>query len=234
MGIGDIQEAWSRLTADSSDKHMLNEEQIRSMLGKRSRNLMERIDFNIRIGFVILLVGIITIFSYDLTHSTVGYIAGKANAGIPPWLIVLDFVINLFILGIFITFFVRYFKIRRLCRDNCDLRHALMKVIGILTAYQRLFTITLVIIMLSSATGFMAGYVTSIQNNQTSEGFLVPVIVIGILLIALITWILFLLFRWIFRRIYGNYLIQLRETLAELDSPTPTLPSGEGVEKTTI
>jgi hypothetical protein len=217
MGIGDLQEAWSRFTADSSDKHLLNEEEIRNLLGKRSRNLMERIDFNIRIGFIILLAVITVIFYYDFTHATSNYITGPYHTEIPGWLVVIDFFTNIFILGILVTFFIHYFKIRRLCKISCDLRHALMKVIGILTLYKRLFTAALVIIMLSSATGFMAGYVTSIHNNQTSEGFLVPVIVIGILLIALITWILFLFFRWIFRRIYGNYLMQLKSTLAELD-----------------
>jgi hypothetical protein len=217
MGIGDIQEAWSRLSADSSGKRMLNEEQIRNMLGKRSRNLMERIDLNIRIGFFVLLVIIIAIFSYDIVHSSGKFISGQNNIEIPGWLLILDLITNILILGIFVTFFIHYFKTRRLCRNNCDLRHALLKVIGILTLYQRLFTVTLVIIMLSSATGFVAGYYTSIHNNQTSEGFLIPVIAIGVLLIALLTWLLFLLFRWIFRRIYGNYLSQLRETLAELD-----------------
>jgi fructose-specific phosphotransferase system IIC component len=71
--------------------------------------------------------------------------------------------------------------------------------------------------MLSSTTGFLAGYYTSVQANQTSEGFLIPVILFGVLLIALLTWFIFLLLRWIFRKVYGNYLAQLRDTMAELD-----------------
>ncbi len=205
------------MAADSSDKLMLNEEQIRVLLGKRSRNLMERIDFNIRIGFVILLGVIIAILSYDIYHWAGWPFSGISDTGIPGWLLLLDFTINLLIVAIFVTFFIHYFKTRRLCRGNCDLRHSLLKVIGILTLYRRLFTVTLVIIMLSSATGFIAGYYTSIHHNQTSEGFLIPVIFIGVLLIALITWLLFLLFRWLFRKVYGNYLSQLNDTLAELD-----------------
>jgi hypothetical protein len=92
-----------------------------------------------------------------------------------------------------------------------------MKVIGILTLYQRLFTVALIIIMLSSGTGFLVGYFTSIQSQQIPEGFMIPVILFGVFLIVLLTLMLFLLLRWIFRRIYGNYLAQLRETLAELD-----------------
>jgi hypothetical protein len=217
MGVEDIREVWGRITAGSSDQQTLDEEQIRTLLGKRSRTLMERIDFNIRVGFFILLGVVSFIVLYDVVNLTGWLPAGKNPTSIPNWLIILDFVINFLIVTIFVTFFIHYFKIRSLCRDNCDIRHSLLKVIGILTIYQRLFFVTLVIIMLSSTTGFVAGYFTSIRSNQTSEGFLVPVILFGVLLIVMFTWLLFLLLRWIFRRVYGNYLAQLRETLAELD-----------------
>lgn len=219
MGVEDIREVWGRITAGSSDQRALNEEQIRSLLGKRTKNLMERIDFNIRVGFFILLGVVLFIVLYDMANFTGWFPTGLNQTNIPDWLIFLDFVINFFIVAIFVTFFIHYFKTRSLCRNNCDIRHSLLKVIGILTIYQRMFVVTLVIIMLSSTTGFLAGYYTSIQENQTSEGFLLPVILFGVLLIGLLTYIIFLLLRWIFRRVYGNYLAQLRETLAELDIP---------------
>jgi hypothetical protein len=216
-GVEDIREIWGRITAGSSGEQTLGEEQIRILLGKRSKNLMERIDFNIRIGFFILLGIVLFIVLYDILNLAGLLPAGKDQLNIPVWLIVLDFAINILIIGIFVTFFIHYFRIRRLCGKDCSIRHSLLKVIGILTMYQRLFGITLVIIMLSSVTGFVAGYYTSISIHQTSEGFLLPVIFFGVLLIVIITYLIFRLLRWIFRRIYGNYLDQLRETLRELD-----------------
>jgi hypothetical protein len=217
MGVEDIREVWGRITAGSSDQQTLDEEQIRNLLGKRSRNLMERIDFNIRVGFFILLGVVSFIVLYDISNLT-GWLPTVQNlTNTPVWLIILDFVINFLIVAIFITFFIHYFRIRSSCRNNCDIKRSILKVIGILTMYRRLFVITLVIIMLSSTTAFLAGYYTSIQANQTSEGFLFPVILFGVLLISLLTWFIFLLLRWIFRKVYGNYLSQLRETLAELD-----------------
>jgi hypothetical protein len=217
MGVEDIREVWGRITAGSSEQQPLDEEQIRTLLGKHSKNLMERIDFNIRVGFFILLGVVSFTVLYDVCNLTGWLPTGQNQTNIPDWLIILDFVINFLIIAIFITFFIHYFKTRNLCRNNCDIRHSLLKVIGILTMYQRLFVITLVIIMLSSTTGFLAGYYTSVQANQTSEGFLIPVILFGVLLIALLTYIIFLLLRWIFRKVYGNYLAQLRDTMAELD-----------------
>jgi hypothetical protein len=217
MGVEDIREIWGRLTAGSSDQQGLDEEQIRMLLAKRSKNLMERIDFNIRIGFFILLGIIMFIVMYDFFNYKGLFPAVLNKTDIPAWLIFLDIATNLLIVTIFVSFFIRYFRVRKLCTGDCDIRHSLMKVIGILTLYQRLFTVALIIIMLSSGTGFLVGYFTSIQSQQIPEGFMIPVILFGVFLIVLLTLMLFLLLRWIFRRIYGNYLAQLRETLAELD-----------------
>jgi hypothetical protein len=217
MGVEDIREIWDRLTAGSSDQQGLDEEQIRVLLAKRSKNLMERIDLNIRVGFFILLGIIVFIIMYDFFNYKGLFPAALNKTDIPVWLIFLDIATNLLIVTIFFSFFIRYFRVRKLCAGNCDIRHSLMKVIGILTLYQRLFTVALIIIMLSSGTGFLAGYFTSVQRQQIPEGFMIPVILFGVFLIVLLTFMLFLLLRWIFRKIYGNYLAQLRETLAELD-----------------
>lgn len=217
MGVEDIREIWGRITAGSSEQQGLDEEQIRMLLANRSRNLMERIDFNIRLGFFVLLGIIVFIVIYDFLNYQGWFPAALHQTDIPAWLIFLDFTSNLLIVAIFASFFIRYFKTRRLCTGNCDIRHSLMKVIGILTLYRRLFVVALIIIMLSSGTGFLAGYFTSVQRQEISQGMMIPVILFGILLILLITLLLFLLLRWVFRKIYGNYLNQLRETLAELD-----------------
>jgi hypothetical protein len=217
MGSEDLKEIWGRITADSSGQQLLDENQIRTLLKKRSGSLMEKIDFNIRVGFIILLAIVLFIVLYDM-FSLAGWVpGGMIHTSIPGWLLILDFISNFLIILIFITFFLHYSRVRSLCKNNCDIRHALLKVIGILTIYQRLFVVSLFIIMISSVTGFTAGYFTSIRENQTSEGFLFPVILFGVLLIALLTWLIFQLLRWIFRKVYGNYLDQLRNTLAELD-----------------
>jgi hypothetical protein len=217
MGAEDLREIWSRITADSSGQPLLDENQIKAMLKKRSGSLMEKIDFNVRLGFVILLAIVLFIVVYDLLSFTGHIPGGNTRANVPGWLLFVDVISNFLIVAIFITFFLHYFRVRRLCRDHCDIRHALMKVIGILTVYQRLFVVLLFIFMISSITGFTAGYFASVRENQTTEGFLIPVILFGVLVIALLTWLIFLLLRWIFRKVYGNYLDQLRDTLAELD-----------------
>jgi hypothetical protein len=220
MEIKELQEAWKQLSVDSSAKQMLDEGQIRVMLGKRTRSLMDRIDTNIRIGFAIILLFIVAILIYDFRNNSAFMDNAGQNAGIPGWLIVLDSIVDLLIVSVFVTFIIHYYKTRRQCRNTCDIRHTLMKIIGVLSLYQRLFSMALGIILLASATGFVFGFYTSIHNNHTAEGFLFPVLIFGLLFLIMLTYLVFLLFRWMFRRIYGNYLAQLKETLKELDELT--------------
>ena len=195
---------------------MLSEEQMKEMLGKRTKSLLERIETNIRTGFVVILLLIAAILTVDYRTAAM---PGKLAAGedLPGWLFYLDLGVNLLIIALFITFLIHYWRIRQQCRGICDLRQTLTKSIGVLTFYQRLFSLALGIILLVSATGFIAGYFTSIHSHNTSEGFLFPVLVIGILLLALLSGAIFFMLRWAFRRVYGNYLRQLRNTLSELN-----------------
>jgi hypothetical protein len=220
MEIKELQEAWKQLSVDSSAKQMLDEGQIRAMLGKRTRSLMDRIDTNIRIGFAIILLFIVAILIYDFRNNSAFMDNAGQNAGIPGWLIILDSIVDLLIVSVFVTFIIHYYKTRRQCRNTCDIRHTLMKIIVVLSLYQGLFSLALGIILLASATGFVFGFYTSIHYNHTAEGFLFPVLIFGLLFLIMLTYLVFLLFRWMFRRIYGNYLAQLKETLKELDELT--------------
>jgi hypothetical protein len=217
MELNDFKEAWNRFAADSQGKSHLNEEEIRTMLSRRSKNLMERIDFNIRTGFIILLIILIPILAYDFSSVIINLNHSLNHVTTPLWLVIMDIGVNFLIISLLLIFLIHYFKVRGQCRNNCDLRHSLLKIINILTLYQRLFSLVLIIIMLESGTGFIAGFYTSVQTNHTAEGFLIPVLITGILLLFLLTFIIFLLLRWVFRRVYGNYLLKLRDTLKELD-----------------
>lgn len=216
MELKDLQKAWNKMSDDTGGRQMLTEDQMKEMLGKRTKSLIERIDTNIRTGFVLIMLLIAGILTVDyMTAAQPGGLKGGED--VPGWLFYLDLGMNLLIVLLFVIFLFHYWKIRQQCKGACDLRHTLTQTIGVLTLYQRIFTFLLVIILLVSATGFIAGYYTSIHSHHTSEGFFLPVLVFGILLLLLISGILFVLLRWVFRKVYGNYLGGLRDTLAELN-----------------
>lgn len=202
---------------ETPGRQVLNEEEIRALLRKKTMNLMERIDRNIRIGFIVLLLIIVAALFNDFHMASFFSGTVSPDNAIPTWIVVIDFTVNILIVALFITFVIHYYRTRRICTTSCTLRNALLKVISVLTLYQRLFTLALIIILLTSSTGFIAGYYTSVSQNQSAEGFLLPVLIIGLLLLAGLTTLLFLLLRWLFRKVYGNYLERLRETLRELE-----------------
>lgn len=217
MEIDELQKAWKKLSSGAAESDSLDENQIRDILKKRSKSLMERIDINIWIGFGLILLFIVATMSFDFTHRETIVKSSGTPSGIPGWLIILDALVNFSIIVLFAAFILHYFRIRRQCRNICDLRHTLLKITGVLTFYQRLFSLALAIIILTAATGFTVGFYTTVHENNTAEGFFVPVLISGFLFLVILSVVVFFFLRWVFRRIYGNYLLQLRKNLQELD-----------------
>jgi len=217
MNIKDLQKAWSQLSAEPSVKEKLTEEQIREILGRKTNTLMERIDKNIRRGLAILFAGILTLILLDFLMPTDYAGIPASEQAIPVWVTMLDRGINLLFLIFLMIFFVQYNQVRRKCGVSCDLRQSLLKVIRILTIYRRLFVLALIIFLMASASAYLAGFYRGIHTRDLGAEYLPIAILAGIMSLIVFTGILFLLLRWIFRKMYGKYLKKLNETLKELD-----------------
>jgi hypothetical protein len=195
----------------------LTDEKIKKLLSSRTTNLMERIDKNIRWGFAILFVVLISMVIWEFLISKNSEAVYGSHISIPEWVTYLDRGINLLIFILFFVFVIRYQQIRKKCQVVCNLRQALEKVIKVLTIYKRLFIFVLIIFLLSSATAYIAGFFKGIHVDSAAGVSLPVAIISGVVTLGLFTGLLFLLLRWIFRKMYGNYLSQLKETLRELD-----------------
>lgn len=217
MDIKDLQKAWNKMSAETSGKDELTEEKIMELLSNRTASLMERIDKNIRWGFAILFVILTAMVIWDFLISGKSDIVSGSQVSIPEWVTSLDRGINFLIFILFFVFVIRYQQIRKKCQVVCNLRQALEKVIKVLTIYKRLFIFVLIIFLLSSATAYIAGFFKGIHVDSAAGVSLPVAIISGVVTLGLFTGMLFLLLRWIFRKMYGNYLSQLKETLKELD-----------------
>lgn len=108
----------------------------------------------------------------------------------------------------------------------CDLKETLVKIIDTLKIYQRMFYLALAAITITMALGFITGLyqgsladfdrqgisASDIQVNQ-----LLMVIIIGLFVLGITVGGIFLFLRWGFRRLYGNYIHKLKQTLKELE-----------------
>jgi hypothetical protein len=217
MDINDLKNAWNQISADNSGHEQLTDERIKKLLSSRTTNLMERIDKNIRWGFAILFLIITLTMIWDFFLAENAGLQIDNQERIPEWVTILDRGVNILIFMLILLFVIRYHYIRRKCSDGCSLRQELIKVIKVLTAYKRLFGLVLIIFLLVSATGYIAGFYKGIHLQGQSGAYLPVAIVLGVVTLFLITSMLFLVLRWGFRKLYGNYLDQLQKMLRELD-----------------
>lgn len=208
-----------------SEPTELDEVQLRKMLGKRTKSLIERIDRNIKIGFVVLL-GLILLFSIDdFWFSPETIKEYYADMPIPNWVVFLAVFGNVLIFTTFIYFVIKYYLAKKKCDVACNLKDTLKKIIGTLELYQRLFYLALAAILLAIGSAFASGMFIGTEHNAKAQGIeitdiettqLILVFAISVIVIGAIGGGIFLFLRWGFRKLYGNYIKQLKATLKEL------------------
>jgi hypothetical protein len=214
MDLKDLKKTWSQI-ASTTEANDLSEEKIIGILQSRTTNLMEKLDKNIRIGIAVLLFLIALIIAWDFILILISN--NHDDSIIPEWITLLDRFVNVFIFILFLVFTIRYHQIRRKCTGECNLRQSLEKIIEVLTTYKRLFVLALIIFMLAVSSSYLAGFYKGIHIQDQSGAHLPAAIIAGLITLMLFAGLLFILIRWIFRRVYGTYLNQLKETLTELD-----------------
>lgn len=222
MELKDLKKTWESM----STTRVLDENQLREMLSKRTKSLIDRIDRNIKIGFIVLFL-LILLFAFDDFLVSPQMIKNMTQGvTIPDWLIFLGVFANTLIITTFIYFVIKYYRVKRSCDVACDLRETLYKIIETLSLYQRLFYLALVTFMVAIGMSFISGlyYGGKMQVENSSGGFsdintpnLILVIVLGLIILTVLVGGVFLLMRWGFRKLYGNYIKELKDTLGELE-----------------
>lgn len=219
MELENLKKAWNKIPVEKS----LDENQLKEMLGKHSRSMIDTIDRNIKIGFVILFA-IILIFAIDDFFLS-PMISGEDEIEVPQWILFIGVFSNTLIFTTFIYFAVKYYRVRKSCDMICNLKETLKKIIDTLSIYKTLFYLALVTLLFAIATGFVTGIYTGIADNAGDLGIQVTEVDSKQLIIAAVTGLaglvvlvggVFLFLRWGFRKLYGNYIQKLNQTLKEL------------------
>lgn len=219
MELNDLKNTWDKLSASRE----LDEDQLKAMLSKRSKSLIERVERNIKIGFVILFALFLIIALDEFILSPI--MMAEIKLTVPNWLIFLGVFSNTLIFTTFIYFVIQYYRVKRSCNSTCDIKDTLQKIINTLNLYQRLFYLALISLTFTMAIGFISGlYQESIIELEKQAMTFSEIIVnqllleigIGIAFIVIVVGGIFLFLRWGFRRLYGNYYYKLKHTLKEL------------------
>ena len=220
MNLTDLKNTWDKL----SPNRELNEEQLKAMLGKRTKNLIERVERNIKIGFIILFA-LFLLIAFDEFYIT-PLMMGNKNLMAPNWLLFLGIFSNTLIFTTFIFFAIKYYLVKRNCDMTCNLKDTLKKIIDTLNLYQRLFYLALISLTFTMALGFITGLYQESALELKSQGVpfseiqfdqLLLQIIVGLVFLIVAVGGIFTFLRWGFRRLYGNYLRKLKQTLKELN-----------------
>jgi hypothetical protein len=220
MELENLKKAWNKIPAEKQ----LDENQLKEMLGKHSKSMIDRIDRNIKTGFAILFV-LILIFALDDFIFSPALLQDE-NIAIPQWLLFLGVFSNTLIFTTFIYFAIKYYRIRKSCDIVCNLKETLRKIIDTLKIYQTLFYLALITLLLAIGTGFITGMFTGFANKASEQGVafsevgtgqLFVLIGVGLFILLILVSGVFFFLRWGFRKLYGNYIQKLNQTLKELE-----------------
>lgn len=216
MDIKTLQGAWNALSASDVEASVLTEEKIKGLLSRRTVTLLDRIDKNIRWSLVLVVLFIGFTYLGELFWVNVNDNLSPMMDRLPLWLIVLNHAINFLTILLFVLLAVNYRRAIRKCNESTDLRSVLERMIRILHVYRRFFVLALVVFMMAFAVGFIAGFYDGLNNGPAAiKSWYIDLIAIGILILFSV--LIYLLLRWLFRRLYGNHLRKLTATLKELD-----------------
>jgi len=223
MELRDLKKAWNRYSSSDAFRHQLGEDAIYNMLKNRTKNLIERIDRNIKVGVGILIL--LTLFFILDDFFLTPFLAGAIK--VPGWIMVIDGISLFFILVTFFYFNFSYRKIKNDYLHSNDLRIVLQSIIRILYFYRRLFYMAILLLLFVLSVSFVTGLLGGVELKADELGatisdlFSSPVIIHrviwGIVILVIFISSLFFLFRWGFRKLYGNYISKLKDTLNELD-----------------
>jgi len=222
MELKDLQSAWSKYVSAETDKHRLDETELQKMLKRRASGLIDRIDRNVKIGYAVVFV-LVLFFAADDFFLTPNLSDGLP---VPSWIYLVDALTTLLILGTFIFFSVQYNGVKKHYLQSNDMKKVLKSAIQLLSTYRRLFYVVLFTLLVVVAVTFVTGLFFGLEVAANRQGVdvgdlnrsqMITVLIGGLLLLTGAVSLLFFLFRWGFRRLYGRYIDRLKETLAELE-----------------
>jgi hypothetical protein len=222
MKLQELKSAWNQYSSTDASRHRVNETDLQNMLRKRTQDLIGHIDRNVRIGFIVFIA--LSLF-FILDDFVISPLLAEGT-DIPSWILLINGLSILIIVGSFIYFSTCYARAKKNYSYNNDLRHVLQSIIQIINTYRRLFYWGLGILLLVNCINFITGLLTGIEVaasryriaiEDLDHTQLIWKMAIGMVILIILIVLLFFFFRWGFCKLYGRYIAQLEETLKELD-----------------
>lgn len=224
MELNDLKSTWEKYSSNEESRHQFGEDDLQYMLKKRTKTLIDTLDKKFKIGVSVLII--LTIY-FIVDDYILGPLMAKSEGiALPNWIFWLDTAKSLFIITAFVSFILKYRHVRKDVNHHHDIKMLLKSMLRLLKTYKILFYLGLGILLITFTVSYITGMFAGIELSAYKQGVSIyelnrnqafQLLATGLLVIISIVIVLFFLLRWIFRRLYGRYIIQLKETLNELE-----------------
>lgn len=229
MELDDLKSAWNKISTENEKHSLRSAEELRKMLQVRTTDITEKISRNIRIGIGIILGWVSIGFAIDFLLTPFmekqldkPYLTDELMF----WSFLIESLNYLLIFSAIIIFWIRYNRMERKNTDTSMLRNKLKGLIDVLDSYRKMFYIVMGIMLVYVMVSFSSGFFMEYNYQVEHTGFdlkalsLWAWLIIGsvfLLALGLFVGLYLILFTLFFKRLYGRYLQQLKQTLLELD-----------------
>lgn len=226
MKFDELKTIWQQASQQEVESKELSSSEILSLLKKKTWGIVEKLDLNIRLGFLILFLMLGYLFVNYFIFSP--FLLKKVPLRISYYgqLEFLDLFVYIIALVCFIVFWFSYRKIDTKNITVLNLKESILHIVGALNLFRRLFYLALGLFLISSIIEFFVGLKTGLELGVSMHGlshvrmtfsFFIFAYTFGTIVLALIVFGYYAAVNWIFNRLYGQYQKKLKATLAELE-----------------
>ncbi len=137
MYLDKLKSTWNKISSENEKKLQLKEEDIQSLLEKRTLDITQKIGRNIRVGIAIILAWVFlgSIFEFVVSPMFDSYVKDEILSDkLLFWLYMLEVGGYVLVFASAILFWLRYNKIEKQNTNSVNLRSKLTMLIGIINS----------------------------------------------------------------------------------------------------
>lgn len=197
----------------------ISETELKIILKNKTKNIFSKLKRNIKIGYI--LIGVYLLLA-GLSYYWIFTEDNSVNLQYREmdWLLIFDITIDIFLISTFLNFAFKYIRLSNLESMEESLANTLQKIIELLSDYKKIFVIGFTLSLVSAFSGMIWGIVSTMAeemklNNIPEDGHTI-LMIISILFGTIVMSVFFILVWFIFKKLYGNYIKQLKIHYAEL------------------
>lgn len=219
MELEELKNLWDK--KNDSESNNLDDEDLLPLLKKKTHDIFSHLNRSILIS--IGIIGLIIAY-----YLLVNYLVPQKLYENIPYVYIFSYVeliLDAFFILIFFNFCWTYSKIKKIDIAEENLKSILEKVLFALKTFKRSFYYGFFVFMPSLSLSFSYGMYYGVHLGLAEKGKsvdevsfwkIVFIIFLCVLILILITGGVYLLSRWIFKKLFGNYLSLIETDLKEL------------------